>query len=313
MDKTDKITEIVKMEFNADVISISKINEGYSHFMFDVKISKAPFEIVIRFMNWGSEEYGLEKESYVIRLLRKNNIPVPRVYASKKEYLVIEKFNDPNLAKIWPILSEKEKIGIAVEIGKLLKKMHKIKFGEFGYVLDKGKIKGPVGGFEFKKSGEKTMYSPFLRTLFRDLGDELAKFLSFKGTSAQFLAKLFNYIIMNKNKIDYLRKPSLIHGDFQRSHIFVKKKKTKYEITGLIDFEHAAAYPPMYDLIKLHREGFFDNPIIKKAFIKGYGPIDYKAIEVYRILRDFQFGVILMDSGDRVKAKKVLTEIENKI
>ena len=47
----EKIKKIVKEKFNEQVVAIKRITEGYSHFMFDVRIDKFPFEVIIRFSN----------------------------------------------------------------------------------------------------------------------------------------------------------------------------------------------------------------------------------------------------------------------
>jgi len=45
----DKIKGIIKKEFRAKVLDVERITEGYSHFMYLVKIDKAPGELIIRF------------------------------------------------------------------------------------------------------------------------------------------------------------------------------------------------------------------------------------------------------------------------
>jgi len=47
----DKIPKIIEKEFNASVLEIKKITEGFSHYMYEVKINKEPFTVIIRFSN----------------------------------------------------------------------------------------------------------------------------------------------------------------------------------------------------------------------------------------------------------------------
>mgnify|MGYP001585623034 CR=1 FL=1 len=77
----EKIKEIIKKEFNADVVEINRITEGYSHYMYLVKFNKEPSEAIIRFSNNAKKDVNLAKEKFVIELLSKNNVPVPKIYS----------------------------------------------------------------------------------------------------------------------------------------------------------------------------------------------------------------------------------------
>ena len=117
----------------------------------------------------------------------------------------------------------------------------------------------------------------------------------------------------NIESLDYKGKPTLLHGDFHRDHIFVDKIKDEWKITGLIDFEFASSLAPEYDMLKLHRQGFFDEPELMKAFEEGYGKFDIKAVKVSRILRDIGFGCVWLDSGDPELGLKILNSVEERI
>src|SRR3989344_1965076 len=71
-----RIREIFKKEFNSKVLSISKIKEGYSHDMYEVKTDKKPYIAIIRFPinlnpNISLEKgYGRKINEEVLRLNR---------------------------------------------------------------------------------------------------------------------------------------------------------------------------------------------------------------------------------------------------
>ena len=136
-----RIFEIVKKEFEANVLEIKRIIEGYSHYMYEVKTDKSPEIIIIRFSNNIKNTCNLGKEKYIIDLLRQNNIPAPRILAfyfpkDKKEegYMILEKIKGIRLDTIWNSLDKEEKRKITKKIGEFLSKIHQIKLKEFGAI-----------------------------------------------------------------------------------------------------------------------------------------------------------------------------------
>jgi aminoglycoside phosphotransferase (APT) family kinase protein len=315
-----RIKEIIKNEFDAEVFEIKKL-EGkfsFSHNNFDVLIGWPMRNVIMRFARNKGDEVGLAKENYVIELLRKNNIPAPKVLAFNNDeknednsYMILQKLPGTPLNNLWDNLTKDEKIKITEKIGALLKKIHNIKLDEFGIITD-GKIKSEPE-FSFKQTGKGLPYSKFLREFHLDALKNLARMLSHKNLSPDYISKFMTFITKNQDVIDYQGPPVLNHGDFVHGHIFVQETNQGLEICGLIDFEFARASSPEYDFLKLHRIGFFDDSEIKEALIKGYGEINEKAVEIHRIIRDFGFAQVLLQSGDTELAQKTLKDIESKI
>ena len=308
----NKIPEIIEKEFNAKVLEIKRITEGYSHYMYLVKIDKEPFEVIVRFSNNKKEDVGLSKEKYIIEILQKNSIPAPKIYAFKEEYIILEKFNGIRLDTIWDSLTKQEKIQITREMGKLLSKIHGIKLEKFGKIENEGKIKADVA-FNFRQMGEIIPYNKFLRQWLVDHFEDFARMATYKHISNEFLIKFFVFLINNKDKLEYNGEPTLIHGDYHTGHIFVEKINNEYKITGIIDFEFALSYSPDYDFIKLHRTGFFDDLEIKQALIESYGPVNEKAVEFHRIARDFGFAWAMLESGNKKLSDEKLKELDEKL
>lgn len=314
-----RILEIIKKEFDADVLLIERITEGYSHYMYDVKITKNPFDIIIRFSNNIQETKNLGKEKFVIDKLQENNLPAPKILAfyfpqeNKKEgYMILEKFKGIRLDTIWEALSKQEKINITIKMGKLLSNIHNIKFDDFGDIKENGEIEKDVA-FEFRIMGKKPEHSKFLRKLLINIYKDIARLTSFKLIGPKFISNFVLYLTLNIDLYDHAEAPVLTHGDFMTGHIFVEKINNTYEINGLIDFEFAAAYSPSWDFIKLHRQNFFEDENLKNALIKGYGNINEKAIDILRTARDFGFAWAMLECGNIEKAKEVLQKIEKKI
>jgi len=311
----NKIKQIVKKEFNAEVIVTKRITEGYSHFIYAVKIDKPPYEIMIRFSNNTHRSYNLAKEKFVMDLLTENNIPVPKIYTydlSDKGYLILEKFKDQRLDLIWEKLDKQEKLQITKEIGELLKKLHSIEFESFGYINHGGEIESD-DIMKFRKQGEKQKYSVFLRDRLYFAMRDLSRLLSYKNSDPEFISLFMKHITQNLDNADYSGKPIFNHGDFQLGHLFVRKIYGKYRITGIIDFEFASASSPEYDFIKLHRQGFFDNPELEQALVESYGKINTKAVELHRLMRDLGFAWAVLEAGNKELSDKTIQDLKQKI
>jgi len=313
----ERIHEIIKQELNAKVLEVKRINEGYSHYMYDVKMDTTPYEMIIRFSNNKRKDVNLGKEEFVINLLKENDIPVPKIYAIKKEgcegYILLEKVKGERLDIIWGSLSDENKKQVTEKIGELLARIHKIELKEFGMIEEGGEIRSDEA-FKFRKVGEELLFSPFLRQRLMDFFEDVSRLLSYKTISPEFFSKFILYLTKNLEKIEYKGKPVLNHGDFIPGHIFVEKKGNEYEIVGLIDFEFALAYAPEYDFLKLHRAGFFENPELKKALEEGYGrEVDGNAVEIHRLMRDLGFAWAVLEAGNKELSDKTLKDIEGKI
>lgn len=311
----DKIKGIIEREFNANVLEVKRITEGYSHHMYEVKINKEPNAVIIRFSNNKKESVNLGKEKYVMELLEKNNVPTPKIYAFTKDYLIMEKLKGTRLDTIWDSLSKQEKIQITKEIGKLLAKIHSIKLEKFGNIEDGGKIDADVP-FKFRDMGKKVSFSPFLREWLKESLKDLARLLSYEHIQREkeFLINIFSYLLENLYKVNYIGEPTFTHGDFIPGHIFVEKIDGEYKIVGIIDFEFSQSYCPEYDFIKLHRQGFFEDVELKKALEEGYGrKIDKEAVELYRIMRDLGFAWAVLEAGNKELSDETIKKLEEKI
>jgi len=166
----------------------------------------------------------LKKEKELYKLLKKNNIPVPKVYSydSSKSiidysYIIMEKIEGNSLNDIWDSMKKDVKLEQLSQMGEVLARIHSITFDNFGEEFSKGKFKG-----------QKT-YKEFIKQYTNSLANELEK-----------------SNVLNRNKInsikDYFQKSkafninpkaSLLHGNFNYDNILVKNKKIK----GIVDWE----------------------------------------------------------------------------
>ncbi len=318
----EKIENIIKNDLGLKTIKIEEIKEGFSHNKFLITTDGVPKEIILRFENTSlsDKEKGLGAEKFVIEKMAEKSLPVPKIYSFnnssknlEEQYMIIEKLNGTRLDTIWENLSKEDKVKITKEIGKLLSAIHKIKLHKFGVIKAGGKIHSDVSTFKFKNNFKKeTYHSKYIRQLIGNFSEDLGRLLSYKERK-ELPEKLMRYLMENIETLDYKGEPTLLHGDFHKDHIFVDKADSKWRITGIIDFEFASSLAPEYDMLKLHRQGFFDDPDLMKAFEEGYGKFDIKAIEISRTLRDIGLGCVWLDSGDPEVGLKILKDVEDRI
>lgn len=319
----DKIKKIAKSDFGAEVVEIKRITEGFSHYMYDVSLSKFPFEVIFRFQNAPAKDANILKEKWIMEKLEEKNIPVPKIHKfffddkTETGFMILEKFKGIRLDTIWDNLSDEEKISLSRKMGELIRKIHSIKLSQFGYIENYGKINSEEKGYFFKKEGSDLLYNRFSREWIVSSTREIGRMLSLKNLDEEvkkISSEFLNYLLKNTHKFSYAGEPTLVHGDFILGHIFVNKINSEYIISGLIDFEFALSHDPEYEFLKLHRYGFFEDKKIKTAFEEGYGQlINEENVLFHRIGRDFSYARVLLDSGNKEEAQKVLNFIREKI
>lgn len=307
----NQIKAILKKHFpKQNINDITRITQGYSHYMYDCELKDK--HVILRISFNKKADLSIAKEIWVIDQYKKVGVPVPKIYAWKEQedfdYMIMQKFEADNLEQIWNNLSENEKIQVAEEMGKLLRKMHSVPIKKFGHIGSNGVISD---SFSFRKqSDDNVKKSDWVNVLFssglKDLSLVIAQDLITPEQSSKILKYLHSHVQMIKDC-----KPALVHTDFQLGHLFVKKQNNKWKIVGLIDFEFAYAYAPEFDFIKLHRAGILDDKKIKKAIMNGYGAKELhkefdKVVLIYRLIRDIGFVGYVAKAGNLEAAKKAL-------
>lgn len=301
------------------------IKKGHSHDVYLVETGeKNPEKVLIRFANNNPIENSLKKELRVNQIFKENGFPVPEILlhdASKKiiknEFVILSWLEGEDLDSVWDKLSNLEKEEILEQLGELMGKIHNIKFEKFGELLPEGILER--GGFSLKQKGKSSELNPALFDHLSETFEFLGYMASFDEINKKFIAKAIDYLLENRELIKSREKPTMIHGDFYNNNFKVKKIDNHWVLTGMFDFEYSSAKLKEHDFIKIHRSGIFDLENMKKAFLKGYQKhqkIDEKfdeRVQFLRICRDLGFVVILLKSGDKEFALKILNFIKDKI
>lgn len=300
-----------------------ELKSGYTHFTFEVKTETYPESVIVRFGNNSEDKFCLEKEIITMKLLQENGIQVPRVILYDKskqkvpfEFAILSKIPGQDLSEIWKSLPKKEQSQIAYEMGKVLGKIHQIKFDTAGYITPKGL---DALKFDLKKVGEPIKTNPIVKKVLSETLHDLGYLASTGYLTENQLKNIFNFVIKSKDLAYTSEKPSLIHGDFEYRNIRVKKINNRWAITGILDFELSSAHAREYDFIKLHRTDFLTIPHIRESLLNGYqkyqkiGDNFDEKVKYFRFGRDMGFAYVLLESGDKQTAEKVLKSIEERI
>ncbi len=303
--------------------SAHPLKKGYSHEVFEVKVKNK--EVIVRFSNGNKGNHSLEKQIIVNKMLHEKGLPVPEVILyekkgnrSKNEFVIMSKLQGHDVSELWSKMDEEEKCKVAELVGELLGKIHKIKLKEFGGITPEG-IDNKHGRFKMKKVGiEYPIHyhvADYLARAFNDVGLLAAH----DFIKPDFIVKIIKYITERKHLASTDEKPTLVHGDFEPRNIMIRKENNNWKISGLFDFEFSESRIREYDFLKLRRYGYFDDPKIKRALLKGYSKYqkigkDFdKKVEFFQFIRDIGFAVFLLKAGNKELAMKTLHRVKKDI
>lgn len=314
-----QIQQILKKHFpSAKVKSVSRINEGYSHFMYDCTLDKAPKEVIVRAGYNKKDDMNITKELWVMEQYHKKGVPIPKVYASDVnrvkfpfDYLVMEKLKGVSVEKLWPKLSREEKKRMMFKLGQFMAKLHTVSCKNFGSVTAKGvKVEED---FAFRQASKAPPKDEWVHKVMNDAFVDLAGVIAYSFLTPEQSSKIIHYIHSQTHLVKNAE-PVLIHNDFNLPHVFVERKDTDWKITGICDFEFASASAREFDFVKLHRAGFFADKELKNALLDGYGrkklnPKTDEVVELYRVVRDIGFARYVAKAGNIDTAKKAIENI----
>ena len=302
-----------------------KVSKSYSHDVFIVKTEAEPSEVVVRFSNGNKEEFNLAKEIRANKIMEDLGLPVPKILLHNKEknpfeFVILSKLEGQDLDVIWPTLSEEEQKQIAHKMGEIIGKIHQIKLEAYGLLNENGIDNGSdISAFSLKKVGEMPPINRAVHHISAITLHDLGSLSAFKTIDKKDVKDIANYIFDNASVLETQEEPTLIHGDFEYRNIKVQKINDEWMITGLLDFEYAAANMREYDFIKLHRFGFLTQTHLKEGLLAGYSkyqsihPNFEERVKFLRFTRDIGFMLVLLKAGDINMAEKVLNNIRDLI
>ncbi len=222
---------------DSSVSSIKRFKKGMINETYDVKVDGKA--VVVRI--YPSDFWKAKKEKYLYGLIRKKtDVPVPKIIALGRDYLVMSKIEGKELS-----LRNK---ALVIEAGELLAKIHSIKFPYYGWIINK----------EIKPK-----YRNWIDFLNYDIRLKSRKI---PGRYNQLKKKVKDIVDDNKVLLDIKSKPCLLHKDYHSSHIIASENK----INGIIDIEWAIAGHNEFEVAKTCTWMFDKKPESEKIFLQGY-------------------------------------------
>lgn len=203
----------------------SKVNRLEKGMVNDVFSLDKKYVIKIKTGNPEIPRFRKEKEIY--DLLRKNNLPVPKIYAYDNSkniipytFILMDRIYGENLGDLWKGLSDSDKDNMLVNLGKLLAQIHSVRFSQFGEEYANRQFIGPRSYKEY--------FGSYL--------DEIVEKLRKSGVlSEKKITKLANFY--HSPLFDLKIPASLTHGNFIYDNIIVEDEK----INAIVDWEWARA------------------------------------------------------------------------
>ena len=265
MSLKKKIEKIIKSNLEEKLINYSKIDQSIINEVYDIKTNKK--EYILRVANvWDSGKF--EREAWAYKKCKEEGLPVPTVYAVDmsgkiipNSYIILERMPG-KLAKEMIIKTGNK--AIAVEAGKQLAKMHRIKLEGYGWI----------------RNG-KGVYKNWKAYLDDRLYKELKDLYKNNHLSENEYNKIIEFYQKKKPEN---KKQRLIHCDYHFKNLLSDGKK----ITAILDFELCCVGDPMmdfgvhfcYNYLKKKKQKL-DGKALIKYLIQGYGKVDLKRIFFY--------------------------------
>lgn len=209
------------------------------------------FGPVNRHLIMGFEENLMKAEAYVYSVCQEIGIPCSHVLAydtSKcivdRDFMIVEYI--PSIVMSNAELSEKQREYLYFQMGKYLWKLHQVTGENFGFVshIQDGKY--------FEKWSEALIF---------EVEDITKRLENLGGLKQQQLNDLREIFYQNREVLDEIRVPYLLHTDLWEGNVLLDKKSL--EIIAIIDSDRAVFGDPDFE---------FSSPWMRNPFLlKGYG------------------------------------------
>jgi aminoglycoside phosphotransferase (APT) family kinase protein len=235
--------------------------------------------------------YGLRREAAVIAAAGELAAYLPVTVAHDFERRVIDR--DWVIQEVMPgvvlrtvddDLPTEQREGVWIEIGEFSKRLHGVSSGWFG---------PPAWGPAFDR------WSELLAWDVDGLNNDAARF----GYDPGPFERLAELVTSNRNLLDEVTRPGLIHSDLNRGHLFVARQDGHWRLRGTIDLEFGRFADPLSESLIVGFE--WDNaPLAMEAtFLRGYAPDgltdeDHHRIRIYAALALAWFAPLLAMTGD---------------
>jgi hygromycin-B 7''-O-kinase len=203
------------------------------------------------------------KEHSLYRLLESKQLPLPRIHGISERddelgcaVLVMSVVEGVPLLDVLPDLPQQQLLSVYRQIGAMQRKLHEVTFDRFSLLID---VAADGHDDNVGLMAERTAAA-------------LAEFREHSG-SESMAAMLERHFAVNSMLFARCKQAVLCHNDFHEANVLVDLAQGEIKISGLIDFEHALAADPLFDLAKTQNHARRGSPETLAALVEGYGPL----------------------------------------
>ncbi|WP_018247639.1 phosphotransferase family protein [Orenia marismortui] len=243
--RKEEVIRLTQEAFGRDVKleKIRELTDGFFNTAYMIDISEGPKTVLkvspvkdVQVMRY--ENNLMKTEVFALNEMYKSEgIPVPKVlyYDSSgeiidSEFFFMEFVSGSSLDKIREQLTEQQYNAIYLELGKIVKKINMIRGDYFGHISQENK--------RFSTWAEA--FLNMIKDLLDDAKDVRISF-SYKND------KLYDILNEQRDILNQVKTPSLVHKDLWEGNIFVDPKSA--QITGIVDCERALFGDPLLEAV----------------------------------------------------------------
>jgi aminoglycoside phosphotransferase (APT) family kinase protein len=198
--------------------------------------------------------WKLDKEVFVYGLLEGRDLPVASILRVEPRRLLLSRLDGDIVLSLLDQLTEDEFLDIARQVGSVLRRVHEVRFGEFGYI-------GTAGLVEPHATNAAYMRFQFDK--------KLRRFGELDGDRA-LGAAIARFVDENGGLFAGCAQAVLCHDDCHEANVLVD---SRLHVSGLVDWENAVAGDPLLDLAKAHCYSRRRSPELLDALADGYGDL----------------------------------------
>jgi len=184
------------------------------------------------------------------------DLPVPKTIIKKKHYLIETMIKGKDMSE--SKLTREQKLKIMKDLGKILKKMHKVHTKRYGYLIAPG-------------IGQVNSWKKYIMRL---ANSRLKKI----KLESSLLKKTKAYLKKNDFLLDF-KNPILLHKDINPENIMIKNHK----LEGIIDIGDAVSGDPIYEIATMYDRFRNYERIFPDTLVKSYGKINQKRLRFYEV------------------------------
>jgi aminoglycoside phosphotransferase (APT) family kinase protein len=272
------------------IVSVEPVKGGLINTNLKVRLAQRPGALLLRIYQRGVAP--AQKEMAVYRLVGAQ-VPVPHFIHFCAEspvtghpYAIIDWIEGFELQAMLACLTADQVVDLGRATGGMLAAIHAFTFGKFGFLDANLNVQGPI---DLDKKG-----------LLAYLKQCLVEGPGGGRIGSELTSALLAYVAREGDILaDWLKRPCLVHGDFNDSNILIRKSEGDrlWDIAAVIDWEYALSASPAFDFGNLLRPRFDSNADFAAALARGYGerggtlPAEWERIA--RIADMFSFADIL--------------------